>query len=60
MDSITIKPIGKVNSTRLKVEDDNWDKETVFVEIDSSEFTNEALFGLDTFSHVEVIFSWIK
>lgn len=56
MESITLKPIGKVNSSRLKVEDDNWDKETVFVEIDSSEFTNEALFGLDTFSHVEVIF----
>lgn len=56
MDSITLKPIGKVNSTRLKVEDDNWDKENVFIEIDSSEFTSEALFGLDTFSHVEVLF----
>lgn len=56
MESITLKPIGTVNSSRLKVEDVNWDKETVFVEIDSSEFTNEALFGLDTFSHVEVIF----
>ena len=56
MNSITLKPIGKVNSTRLKVEDDNWDKENVFIEIDSSEFTSEALFGLDTFSHVEVLF----
>lgn len=56
MNSITLKPIGKVNSTRLKVEDDNWDKENVFIEIDSLEFTSEALFGLNTFSHVEVLF----
>lgn len=56
MDSIKLKPIGKVNSTRSKIEDDNWDKENVFIEIDSSEFTSEALFGLDTFSHVEVLF----
>ena len=56
MNSITLKPIGKVNSTRLKVEDDNWDKESVFIEINSSEFTIEALFGLETFSHVEVVF----
>lgn len=56
MNSVILKPIGRVNSTRLKVEDDNWDKENVFIEIDSSEFTSEALFGLDTFSHVEVLF----
>lgn len=56
MNSITLKPIGEVNSTRMKVEDDNWDKENVFIEIDSSEFTSDALLGLNTFSHVEVLF----
>lgn len=56
MNIITLKPIGKVYSTRLKVEDDNWDKEQVYIEIDSDQFTNEALLGLNDFSHVEIVF----
>ena len=48
-------PIGTVRSSRRAVEDDNWDHETSFVELDSS-FTPDALAGLGDFSHVEILF----
>jgi tRNA (adenine37-N6)-methyltransferase len=56
MNSITLQPIGKVRSTRKEAIDDNWDVEQVFIELDASQFTSEALFGLSDFSHVEVLF----
>ncbi len=49
-------PVGSVRSTRLKPEDDNWDAEKVYVELDSNQYRPEALVGLETFSHVEVLF----
>ncbi len=56
MNSIQLLPIGKVRSSRKAIEDDNWDKETVFIELDRINFNEESLFGLKDFSHVEVIF----
>jgi tRNA-Thr(GGU) m(6)t(6)A37 methyltransferase TsaA len=49
-------PIGVVRSTRAEVMDDDWDRETVHIELDPSQFSDEALMGLGDFSHVEVIF----
>ena len=49
-------PIGTVRSTRVVVEDDNWDLEQMRVELDSNQFSSEALNGLSDFSHVEIIF----
>jgi tRNA-Thr(GGU) m(6)t(6)A37 methyltransferase TsaA len=53
--TITMSPIGTVRSTRSDVVDDDWDREQVFVELDAR-FGTEALAGLETFSHVEVLF----
>ncbi len=53
--TITMSPIGTVRSTRSAVVDDDWDRERVFVELDAR-FGADALAGIDTFSHVEVIF----
>jgi len=50
-----VKPIGKVRSSRGAVEDDHWDREEAFVELDER-FTAEALMGLEAFSHVEVLY----
>lgn len=51
-----LAPIGTVRSTRTKVTDDDWDREESQVVLDSSAFSEEALYGLDSFSHVEVIY----
>jgi len=56
MASITFIPIGTVHSTRAKPTDDNWDSEETRVELDSAQFTPEALAGLAEFSHAEIIF----
>lgn len=56
MKTISMIPIGFVRSTRKKIEDDNWDSEKVHIELDSNQFTGEALAGLSDFSHVEIIF----
>jgi len=56
MDSIAFIPVGAVRSTRTKPADDNWDAEQARVELDSAQFTSEALAGLAEFSHVEIIF----
>jgi len=56
MSKITLIPIGKVHSSRKEVRDDNWDNESVFIELDQQNFTPEALAGLSDFSHAEVLF----
>src|SRR5579872_5124959 len=53
---IVMKPIGVVRSSRAKVEDDHWDREQCFIELDEKRFEAESLLGIDSFSHVEVIF----
>jgi tRNA (adenine37-N6)-methyltransferase len=56
MRSIVVKPIGVVHSTRKEIEDDNWDAEKTSIELDATQFSEEALRGLSDFSHVEIIF----
>lgn len=53
--TISLQPIGTVRSSRRDVVDDNWDRETAFIEL-TPQFGPEALAGLETFSHVEVLF----
>ena len=48
--------IGQVVSTRQETIDDNWDSVESYVELDSLQFTADALKGLESFSHVEIIF----
>ncbi|MGD0677258.1 MAG: SAM-dependent methyltransferase [Polyangiaceae bacterium] len=56
MNSITMVPIGVVRSTRTTVTDDDWDREQVHVEIDPRHVSGDALLGVESFSHVEVLF----
>ena len=50
------EPIGIVRSTRKEVGDDLWDREQATIELDATRFGDDALLGLDQFSHVEVLF----
>ena len=50
---IIVKPIGYIRNARKEVEDDNWGE--VISEIDI-EIGEEALQGLEDFSHAEIIF----
>jgi tRNA-Thr(GGU) m(6)t(6)A37 methyltransferase TsaA len=53
--SIIMRPIGFVHSSRTTVKDDCWDAVESYIELDAR-FSSEALMGIDTFSHAEVIF----
>jgi tRNA-Thr(GGU) m(6)t(6)A37 methyltransferase TsaA len=53
---ITFEPIGRVSSPRTAPLDDDWDAITATITLDPAQFTAESLRGLDTFSHVEVIY----
>jgi len=50
-----LNSIGTVKSTRSEIKDDLWDSENSYIEL-SSNFSEEALYGLNDFSHVEIIF----
>jgi len=51
-----ISAIGFVRNERSAPEDDNWDRVTSDIQLDRSVFSAEAFIGLDTFSHVEIVF----
>lgn len=55
-DTITLKPIGHVRGGRRDAIDDGWDRELASIELDASRFTEDAVLGLDAFSHIEVVF----
>src|ERR1700712_5209420 len=52
---ITLTPIGYVRSARQEPTDDGWDSIPAQIEL-SPDFSPEALYGLEDFSHVEVVF----
>lgn len=52
---IPIAPIGVVRSSRAVAADDGWDQESAAIELDAA-LPAEALSGLESFSHVEVIY----
>lgn len=51
-----IEPVGYVRSTRAAPTDDGWDREQCVIELDRTHFGPDAFAGLDSFSHVEVLF----
>ena len=55
--AISIVPIGTVHSTRTEPTDDDWDRETTVIRL-SDEFDESALWGLGTFSHIEVVYAF--
>src|SRR5580693_1072104 len=48
-------PIGTVVSSRTVPTDDDWDAETTVIRL-AEEFDESALWGLDTFSHIEIVY----
>lgn len=54
-DEIVVRPIGRVRGGRVEVIDDDWGTVTATIELDER-FPDDALAGLDAFSHVEVVF----
>ena len=56
MSVFELKPIGRVRSTRSEPVDDGWDAIPAHIELDASQFGRDALYGLDGFSHAEIIF----
>lgn len=56
MSEFTVRPIGHVRGGRDQPIDDNWDAVAARIELHRSVLDPEATLGLDSFSHVEVIF----
>jgi len=56
MDQYLVRPIGFVTSPRVEIDDDNWGEVISTIHIDGSVLEADALVGLETFSHVEVIY----
>lgn len=52
---IELSPIGWVRNSRKEIEDDNWGDVMSIIELDSS-LPEDALFEIESFSHVEVIY----
>ncbi len=53
---VLLTPIGHVASPRSDLSDDNWGSVESVISIDSGEIDEEALLGLDSFSHLEVVY----
>lgn len=49
-------PIGLVDSARGEPFDDDWDAVAATIRLDPQQFTVEAVWGLQDFSHVEVVY----
>ncbi len=53
---IIIKPIGHVTFGRKETIDDYWGDSKAVIALDAKQFSQRAIQGLDSFSHIEVIF----
>jgi tRNA (Thr-GGU) A37 N-methylase len=53
---LVVHPIGHVRSTRTIAEDDDWDAVESRIELDPAVLDPTATLGLETFSHIEVVF----
>jgi tRNA (Thr-GGU) A37 N-methylase len=56
MTDFTMTAIGQVRGGRDVPEDDDWGASRAAIELDGSRFTADALAGLDSFSHAEIVF----
>ena len=58
--TIMLEPIAYVIGGREKPTDDDWARERAVIQLDETRFTAEAIEGLDSFSHIEVVFHFNK
>lgn len=56
MTAIELEPIGRIVGGRVPVEDDGWARVEATIRLEAARFGPEALYGLDAFSHIEVVF----
>jgi tRNA (adenine37-N6)-methyltransferase len=56
MDIFSIEPVGQVEGGRREAVDDDWGRSRALIRLDGARFGAEALTGLDSFSHAEIIF----
>ncbi|NQW00646.1 MAG: SAM-dependent methyltransferase [Rhodospirillales bacterium] len=57
---IDLRPIGFVRGGRTEPTNDDWDRVTARIELDTDWLSCEAILGLDSFSHAEVIYYFHK
>ncbi|UWE13353.1 SAM-dependent methyltransferase [Actinacidiphila bryophytorum] len=55
-ESFTVVPVAHVVGGRTVVEDDFWGGNRSIIRIDPEQFNEDAVVGLDAFSHIEVVF----
>jgi tRNA-Thr(GGU) m(6)t(6)A37 methyltransferase TsaA len=58
--TIAMTPIGRVEGGRAVPEDDDWGGSRARIVLDAERFDDEALMGLETFSHAEVVYVFDK
>ena len=51
-----MRPIGSVRSTRSTADDDDWDAVVASIELDGTVLEPAATLGLDSFSHIEIVY----
>lgn len=56
MAEFRIEAVGRVSGGRAAAEDDDWGGSRARIELDPGRFASDALAGLDSFSHAEVVF----
>ena|SRR5215211_4735455 len=56
MTRFSVQPIGVVRASRAAAFDDEWDTVESRIELDSEMLGDDAALGLDTFSHIEVVY----
>ncbi len=58
--TFTIEAIGTVRGGRADPIDDDWGQSIAEIQLDPARFTDEALMGLEAFSHAEIIYLFDK
>jgi tRNA-Thr(GGU) m(6)t(6)A37 methyltransferase TsaA len=53
---VRIEPVGHVRSPRTEPVDDDWGEVIATISLDGGRFSADALWGLDAFSHLEVVY----
>ncbi|GAA0663362.1 SAM-dependent methyltransferase [Kitasatospora atroaurantiaca] len=56
MDQVILQPVGQVVGGRTEPEDDEWGEVAAVIRLDESQFTTDAISGLEGYSHLEVVF----
>ncbi|MEO3891720.1 SAM-dependent methyltransferase [Nonomuraea sp. B5E05] len=54
--AIVVEPVGTVVGGRAEAFDDDWNTEQALIRLDGTSFGPDSLTGLETFSHLEVVY----